>query len=47
MSMDISNQNKLSEYFEELKRLNIDVVRPDINECYADFEQKEKNFIML
>ena len=44
MSMDISNQNKLSEYFEELKRLNIDVIRPDINECYADFRTKEEKF---
>ena len=37
MTMDISNQNKLSEFYEELKRLNIKIVRPDINECYADF----------
>ena len=37
MTMDISNQNKLSEFFEELKRLNIEVTRPDINKCYADF----------
>ena len=37
MTMDISNQNKLSEFYEELKRLNIKVTRPDINECFADF----------
>ena len=37
MTMDISNQNKLSEFYEELKRLNVEVVRPDINECFADF----------
>jgi len=37
MTMDISNQNKLSEFYEELNRLNVEVVRPDINECYADF----------
>ncbi len=37
MTMDISNQNKLSEFYEELNRLNIEVVRPDINECFADF----------
>ena len=37
MTMDISNQNKLSEFFEELKRLNIKIVRPDINECFPDF----------
>ncbi len=37
MTMDISNQNKLSEFYEELKRLNVEIVRPDINECFADF----------
>ncbi|WP_145597531.1 DNA polymerase III subunit alpha [Candidatus Pelagibacter sp. FZCC0015] len=37
MTMDISNQNKLSEFYEELKRLNVEVIRPDINECFADF----------
>tara|TARA_B100000902_G_scaffold17619_1_gene21132 strand:+ start:1489 stop:4905 length:3417 start_codon:yes stop_codon:yes gene_type:complete len=38
MTMDISNQNKLSEFYEELKRLEVKIVRPDINECYADFK---------
>ena len=38
MTKDISNQNKLSEFYEELKRLNIQIVRPDINECYEDFK---------
>ncbi len=37
MSMDISNQKKLSEFYEELKRLNISVLKPDINESFADF----------
>ena len=44
MTMDISNQNKLSEFYEELKRLNIEVIRPDINECYADFKTENKKF---
>ncbi len=44
MTMDISNQNKLSEFYEELKRLNIEVVRPDINECFADFRTKDNKF---
>ena len=44
MTMDISNQNKLSEFYEELKRLNIEVVRPDINECYADFKTIDNKF---
>jgi len=44
MTMDISNQNKLSEFHEELKRINIKVVRPDINKCYADFQFDGNNF---
>ncbi len=44
MTMDISNQNKLSEFYEELKRLNIEIIRPDINECFADFRNDEKKF---
>ena len=44
MTMDISNQNKLSEFYEELKRLNINIVRPDINKCFADFKSDDKNF---
>ena len=44
MTMDISNQNKLSEFYEELKRLNIQIVRPDINECYADFRTDGEKF---
>ena len=44
MTMDISNQNKLSEFYEELKRLNIKVIRPDINDCFADFKTVDDNF---
>ena len=44
MTMDISNQNKLSEFFEELKRLNVEVVRPDINKCYQDFRTENEKF---
>ncbi len=44
MTMDISNQNKLSEFYEELDRLNIEVVRPDINECFADFRTIDGKF---
>ena len=44
MSMDISNQNKLSEFYEELKRLNIQIIRPDINECYSDFKTENDKF---
>ena len=44
MTMDISNQNKLSEFYEELNRLNVEVIRPDINECYADFKTIDGKF---
>ena len=44
MTMDISNQNKLSEFYEELKRLKIEILRPDINECFADFKTDGDKF---
>ena len=44
MTMDISNQNKLSEFYEELKRLNIEIIRPDINECFEDFKTENNKF---
>ncbi len=44
MTMDISNQNKLNEFYEELKRLKIKTIRPDINECFADFRTGENKF---
>ncbi len=44
MTMDISNQNKLSEFYEELNRLNVDVIRPDINECFANFRTEDGKF---
>ena len=44
MTLDISNQNKLGEFYEELKRLNIEVIRPDINQCFADFKTDNNKF---
>ncbi len=44
MTMDLSNQHKLGEFYEELKRLNIKIIRPDINKCYADFKFSKNNF---
>ena len=44
MSMELSNQKKLSEFYEELKRLNIKIVRPDINKSFADFFSDGENF---
>ena len=45
MSMELSNQSKLSEFYEELKRLNISVIRPNINICFADFTSNGENFL--
>ncbi len=44
MSMELSNQKKLSEFYEELKRINIKVIRPDINKSSADFHSDGENF---
>ena len=44
MSTELSNTDKLREFVEELKRLKIDIIRPDINTCFADFKP-EKNKI--
>ena len=38
MSTTLNNTGKLREYVEELKRLNVEVIRPSINYCYADFK---------
>jgi len=37
MSNEMSNTDKLSEFFEELKRMDIKIYPPCINHCYADF----------
>ena len=42
MTMDISNQNKLSEFYEELKRLNIEIIRPDINNVLQILEVEDR-----
>ena len=48
MSTELSNTDKLREFVEELKRLNIKIVRPNINTCFADFKpEKSKIFYAL
>ncbi len=44
MSTELGNQNKLSEYYEELKRLGIKIQRPCINSCFAEFKCTEDKF---
>ena len=48
MSTTLTNTGKLREYVEELKRLRVEVIRPSINNCYADFKaDKNKIFYGL
>ena len=48
MSTELSNTDKLREFVEELKRLKIEIIRPDINKCFADFKSdKNKIFYAL
>ena len=44
MSTELTNTSKLREFVEELKRLKIEIIRPSINECFAEFKA-EKNRI--
>ncbi len=44
MSTELTNTSKLREFVEELKRLKIEIVRPSINECFAEFKA-DKNKI--
>ena len=43
MSNELSNTDKLSEFFEELKRLGIKVFLPCVNECFAEFVPKSSS----
>jgi DNA polymerase III, alpha subunit len=47
MSTSLTSTSKLREYVEELKRLNVEVVRPCINTCYADFKAGENKIFMV
>ena len=44
MSTELTNTGKLREFVEELKRLEVEVIRPSINVCFSDFKA-EKNKI--
>ena len=40
MTTELTNTSKLREFVEELKRLRIEIVRPSINSCFAEFKAK-------
>ncbi len=44
MSTELTNTSKLREFVEELKRLNIKIIRPSINDSFSEFKA-EKNQI--
>ena len=45
MSTELTNTSKLREFVEELKRLNIEIIRPSINKCFAEFKTEKKKFL--
>ena len=38
MSTELTNTSKLREFVEELKRLNVEIIRPTLNKCFAEFK---------
>ena len=42
MSLDITNTDKLAAFFQEAKRLKIDVVSPDVTTSNADFDVRDQ-----
>ncbi len=45
MSTETTNTNKLREFVDELKRLKVNVIRPDINVCFTDFRTSENKIL--
>ncbi len=37
MSTELTSTSKLREFVEELKKLNIEIIKPSINKCFSDF----------
>ena len=38
MSTELTNTSKLREFVEELKRLKVEIIKPSINKCFAEFK---------
>ena len=38
MSTELTNTSKLREFVEELKKLKIEIIKPSINKCFAEFK---------
>ncbi len=42
MSTELTNTSKLREFVEELKRLKVEIIKPSINKCFAEFKATNK-----
>jgi DNA polymerase-3 subunit alpha len=42
MSTELTNTSKLREFVEELKKLDIEIIKPSINKCFSDFRAKQE-----
>ena len=38
MTTELTNTSKLREFVEELKSLKVEIIRPSINNCFAEFK---------
>jgi DNA polymerase-3 subunit alpha len=47
MSTELTNTSKLREFVEELKKIKIEIIRPSINKCFAEFKAIKKIFYGL
>ena len=45
MSTELTNTSKLREFVEELKKLNIEIIKPSINKCFPDFRAVDGKII--
>ncbi len=41
MTTELTNTSKLREFVEELKRLKVEIIRPSINKCFAEFKASD------
>ena len=50
MSTELTNTSKLREFVGEIKRLNIEIIKPSLNRSYAEFKalkRSRSNFLVF
>ena len=47
ISTELTNTSKLREFVEELRRLKIEIIRPSINKCFAEFKALDKDLLWV